>query len=214
MNVSSPVLLIHGLADTMVPVEHSRRLFKACRANKLLVTPKDMDHNSHLFDDPTFFALPVIQFFQLPTYYGEAPKLPDEVFKPPASNGALAGRGCTTASLICGGLHDRGGGAEAPTDDISVPSGLAAPAGQVQVNSQDAIEKWRAMSGVQLSEHRDLDPEALLSPLTEKIRARNSYGAERSDTLSSRTSAKDNVANENVRIKASVNSAGCKRLVL
>merc|ERR1712014_268353 len=55
-NVSCPVLFIHGANDRTVPVEHSVRLFEKCRSRKILVTPDNMEHNSHLFAEPGFLA--------------------------------------------------------------------------------------------------------------------------------------------------------------
>lgn len=52
VNVSCPVLFIHGASDTLIPVDHSKTLFGLCRARKLLVTPPKMDHNSSMFSDP------------------------------------------------------------------------------------------------------------------------------------------------------------------
>jgi alpha-beta hydrolase superfamily lysophospholipase len=52
VNVSCPVLFIHGASDSLIPVEHSKTLFGLCRSRKLLVTPAKMDHNSSMFSDP------------------------------------------------------------------------------------------------------------------------------------------------------------------
>ena len=52
VNVSCPVLFIHGASDSLIPVEHSKTLFGLCRSRKLLVTPPKMDHNSSMFSDP------------------------------------------------------------------------------------------------------------------------------------------------------------------
>lgn len=81
-NVSCSTLLIHGEADTLIPVEHSLRLFKRCRARKLLITPPKMEHNSNLFKDATFLAEPAIHFFGFPGYYTSTPpKFPSKVFE-------------------------------------------------------------------------------------------------------------------------------------
>lgn len=63
-HVSSPVLFIHALADKVVPVSHSTRLFEMCPSKKLLVMPDCMDHNSNLFENAEFFTLPALRFFR------------------------------------------------------------------------------------------------------------------------------------------------------
>ena len=47
-NVSCSTLFIHGEADGLIPPEHSLRLFKKCRARKLLVTPPKMERKTRL----------------------------------------------------------------------------------------------------------------------------------------------------------------------
>lgn len=59
-NVSCSTLFIHGESDSLIPAEHSLRLFKRCRARKLLVTPPKMEHNSNLFGDASFLAVPYL----------------------------------------------------------------------------------------------------------------------------------------------------------
>jgi fermentation-respiration switch protein FrsA (DUF1100 family) len=44
-SVRAPLLLIHGDADTLVPVEHSRRLFEAANQPKRLLIVPGADHN-------------------------------------------------------------------------------------------------------------------------------------------------------------------------
>merc|ERR1740121_1479449 len=81
-NVSCPTLFIHGEADTLVPPEHSLRLFERCRARKLLVMPPTMEHNSHLFSDKDFLAIPAIHFFGFPGYHTpNPPRLPPLLFE-------------------------------------------------------------------------------------------------------------------------------------
>jgi len=64
----SPLLVVHGKQDQVVPWEHGEQLFKCCRSRRRLVAPETMEHNSSLQQDPTFFVLPVLQFFALPDY--------------------------------------------------------------------------------------------------------------------------------------------------
>eukprot|EP00928_Gymnodinium_smaydae_P056013 TRINITY_DN3945_c0_g3_i1.p1 TRINITY_DN3945_c0_g3~~TRINITY_DN3945_c0_g3_i1.p1 ORF type:complete len:517 (-),score=81.83 TRINITY_DN3945_c0_g3_i1:102-1652(-) len=83
-NVSCSTLFIHGECDGLIPPEHSVRLFKRCRARKLLITPPKMEHNSNLFADANFLAVPAIHFFGFPGYYTTTPpRLPAFVFENP-----------------------------------------------------------------------------------------------------------------------------------
>jgi len=72
-NVSCPTLFIHGEKDSLVPPSQSVALFKQCRARKLLITPPSMEHNTNLFTDASFLAVPAINFFGLPGYQQESP---------------------------------------------------------------------------------------------------------------------------------------------
>jgi pimeloyl-ACP methyl ester carboxylesterase len=80
-NVSCPTLFIHGEKDNLVPPSHSVALFKHCRARKLLITPPGMEHNTNLFTDAQFLAVPAINFFGLPGYQQESPpQMPQRFF--------------------------------------------------------------------------------------------------------------------------------------
>jgi len=72
-NVSCPTLFIHGEKDSLVPPSQSIALFKQCRARKLLITPPSMEHNTNLFTDASYLAVPAINFFGLPGYQQERP---------------------------------------------------------------------------------------------------------------------------------------------
>ncbi|CAE7295120.1 aho-3 [Symbiodinium natans] len=92
-NVSCSTLFIHGESDGLIPVEHSVKLFKRCRARKLLVTPPEMEHNSNLFGDASFLAIPAIHFFGFPGYYTSTPpRLPASMFETPDRRLRLAGQ--------------------------------------------------------------------------------------------------------------------------
>lgn len=81
-NVSCPTLFIHGEKDSLVPPSHSVALFKHCRARKLLITPPGMEHNTNLFTDAQFLAVPAINFFGLPGYQQESPpQMPSRFFE-------------------------------------------------------------------------------------------------------------------------------------
>lgn len=81
-NVSCPTLFIHGEKDSLVPPSHSVALFKQCRSRKLLITPPGMEHNTNLFTDASFLAVPAINFFGLPGYQQETPpQMPQQYFE-------------------------------------------------------------------------------------------------------------------------------------
>lgn len=81
-NVSCPTLFIHGEKDSLVPPEQSVALFKQCRARKLLITPPGLEHNTNLWSDASFLAVPAINFFGLPGYQQETPvTMPSSVFE-------------------------------------------------------------------------------------------------------------------------------------
>mmetsp|Transcript_39465 Transcript_39465/g.73582 ORF Transcript_39465/g.73582 Transcript_39465/m.73582 type:complete len:391 (+) Transcript_39465:68-1240(+) len=91
-NVSCSTLFIHGEADGLIPMDHSLKLFKRCRARKLLVTPPEMEHNSNLFGDASFLAIPAIHFFGFPGYYTSTPpRLPASMFETPDRRLRLGG---------------------------------------------------------------------------------------------------------------------------
>jgi len=89
-NVSCSTLFIHGECDGLIPADHSLRLFKRCRARKLLITPPKMEHNSNLFGDASFLAVPAIHFFGFPGYYTSTPpRLPAYLFENPERRARL-----------------------------------------------------------------------------------------------------------------------------
>lgn len=104
-NVSCATLFIHGDADRLIPVEHSLKLFKRCRSRKLLVTPPRMEHNSHLFADPSFLAVPAIHFFGFPGYRTERPPhFPANLFEQPTRDKASQTSGsskCSSKRWLC-----------------------------------------------------------------------------------------------------------------
>jgi len=83
-HVASPVLFIHGMMDSIVPMMHSARLFECCVSRKLLVTPSQMEHNSNLFDSPEYLSVPTLRFFRFLCARGKPPKrMPTELFLHP-----------------------------------------------------------------------------------------------------------------------------------
>jgi len=74
--VQSPLLVIHGQQDRIIPHRHGMELYKVCSSRELLVCPKDMGHNSNLFSDVSYLVLPMLQFFTLPDYCFEELVIP------------------------------------------------------------------------------------------------------------------------------------------
>jgi len=74
--IRSPLLVVHGQKDMMIPCRHGVELYDACRSRKLLICPKDMEHNTNLLANVTYFVLPMLQFFSLPDYCFEDIKVP------------------------------------------------------------------------------------------------------------------------------------------
>ena len=109
-NVSCSTLFIHGEADGLIPVDHSLTLFRRCRARKLLVTPPDMEHNSNLFGNANYLAIPAIHFFGFPGYYtATPPRLPASLFETPVRrHDDVTGRSSLTSKpLLCDCLAKR-----------------------------------------------------------------------------------------------------------
>lgn len=74
--LQSPLLVVHGKLDVVVPVEHGQKLYESCKSRKRLVCPDTMHHNSNLYSDPNYFVLPMLQFFALPDFCFEDPCVP------------------------------------------------------------------------------------------------------------------------------------------
>lgn len=78
--VISPMLLVHGKQDQVVPWQHGQALYEACKAKKRLVLPDQMNHNTNLHVDASFFVLPMLQFFGLPDYNFDSLRIPEWVY--------------------------------------------------------------------------------------------------------------------------------------
>lgn len=72
----SPLLVVHGKKDVVVPVTHGERLYQACKTRKRFVCPDAMQHNTNLHADANFFVLPMLQFFSLPDYCFDELRVP------------------------------------------------------------------------------------------------------------------------------------------
>mmetsp|Transcript_9052 Transcript_9052/g.17282 ORF Transcript_9052/g.17282 Transcript_9052/m.17282 type:complete len:512 (-) Transcript_9052:39-1574(-) len=128
-NVSCPTLFIHGESDSLIPMEHALRLFKRCRARKLLITPPAMEHNSNLFGDPSFLATPAIHFFGFPGYYtASPPRLPQSLFNEPnkRSRGRCPGSdsSCSKKPWFCDCMGRSGDGAHMDANVCSHKTGM------------------------------------------------------------------------------------------
>lgn len=119
-NVSCSTLFIHGGSDGLIPADHSLRLFKRCRARKLLITPPTMEHNSNLFGDASFLAVPAIHFFGFPGYYTTSPpRLPACLFENPDRRRRLPDGEDAQASGFKPWLCDCLGKSDSQTVDVS-----------------------------------------------------------------------------------------------
>lgn len=78
--VQSPLLIIHGQKDTLVPCRHSAELFILCRQRKMLICPEDMEHNTNLLLHRNYLLVPMLQFFSLPDYSFEDFRVPAWAF--------------------------------------------------------------------------------------------------------------------------------------
>merc|ERR1719421_1907568 len=78
--IRSPVLIIHGRKDTLIPCRHGMSLYELGRSRKLLVCPEDMEHNTNLLTDVGYLVLPMLQFFSLPDYCFEDINVPAWVY--------------------------------------------------------------------------------------------------------------------------------------
>merc|ERR1719329_917047 len=79
--IRSPLLIIHGQKDTLVPHRHGVRLYELARSRKLMVCPEAMEHNTNLLQNVGYFVLPMLQFFSLPDYCFEEIEIPGWAFR-------------------------------------------------------------------------------------------------------------------------------------
>jgi len=83
----SPLLIVHGQKDGVVPVSHAHRLFGLCKSRKMLVSPENMEHNTNILADTTHFFLPMMQFFSLPEYCFDELVVPKWAYDTPGLEG-------------------------------------------------------------------------------------------------------------------------------
>lgn len=79
--IRSPLLIIHGQKDTLIPCRHGSSLYELARSRKLLVCPENMEHNTNLLTNVGFLVLPMLQFFALPDYCFEDIEVPHWAFQ-------------------------------------------------------------------------------------------------------------------------------------
>jgi len=89
--IRSPLLIIHGQKDTLIPRRHGTSLYELARCRKLLVCPEAMEHNTNLLTNVGFLVLPMLQFFALPDYCFEDIEVPSWVFQASKTNALLSG---------------------------------------------------------------------------------------------------------------------------
>lgn len=130
----SPLLIVHGEKDTLIPATHGAELFRACKTRKLLVRPPDMCHNSDLFMDVNYFVVPMLRFFPLPDYCFAEVKVPawvyhlaesDDMPNPDGSPTDSAGGSEQGEEMIPEDLHNR------LSADITIMKPTAPPAAPV-----------------------------------------------------------------------------------
>jgi hypothetical protein len=78
--IESPTLIIHGQQDTLIPLNHSKAIYDALPAKKMMVCPALMGHNTSLLANVGTFVMPMTQFFSLPDYTFEDIEVPEWVF--------------------------------------------------------------------------------------------------------------------------------------
>jgi len=126
----SPLLVVHGKKDITVPVSHGELLYRVCKSRKRLVCPADMEHNTNLHTDVSYFVLPMLQFFALPDYSFDELKVPEWVFDKRLSIHHPSPSGCPSGSALISPRTKRPStsptGVLTPTDTVLTPRDKAA----------------------------------------------------------------------------------------
>lgn len=65
--IKSPTLIIHGMKDGLVPMEHGRKLYSVITSRRMLVTPTTMSHNTSLLKDVPDWAFPTTSALEAST---------------------------------------------------------------------------------------------------------------------------------------------------
>lgn len=127
--VTCPVLFVHGVADSVVPMLHSARLFHLCRTRKLLITPSNLSHNADAGELLSAVTPPAMRFFGLPRFGGGPPELPSALFidpelQEPRRKAALTPNWCAIEAACCRYVDTERSytDKEAPPDSVPPPS--------------------------------------------------------------------------------------------
>jgi len=78
--VDSPVMIVHGQKDYLVPCSHGEVLYNLLLSRKIFVNPADMEHNTNLTTDISYLTIPMFRFFSLPDYSFDTLKVPQWAF--------------------------------------------------------------------------------------------------------------------------------------
>mmetsp|Transcript_22147 Transcript_22147/g.59118 ORF Transcript_22147/g.59118 Transcript_22147/m.59118 type:complete len:346 (-) Transcript_22147:152-1189(-) len=150
--VRSPVLLIHGQQDALIPQRHSVSLYERCRGRKQLVCPEHMQHNTNLFADPSFLVVPMLRFFSLPDYSFDEVELPAWVYQHEPSSSTL-GRGIVAEALDDEGNTDSTFSSELPDSFMDGDAATGADLGRIpcpKTGRPDCSRTGRAPSSTRM----------------------------------------------------------------
>lgn len=78
--VRSPTMIVHGMRDRLIPLEHGRSVYERLRCRKIMVCPAEMGHNTSLLASPATLVLPMTHFFPLPDYAFDEIRVPQWAF--------------------------------------------------------------------------------------------------------------------------------------
>jgi len=121
--LKSPLLVVHGQKDQMVPHFHGETLYELCTCRKLLISPMEMEHNTNLHADASYLVLPMLQFFRLPDYCFDEMRVPKWAYDRRLSIfHHLSSSSATLAPLVAGPVGPCGG-SSGPEDKHAPASG-------------------------------------------------------------------------------------------
>lgn len=143
--VKSPVMIIHGGKDFLIPCVHGEALYNACPTRKLFINPPDMEHNTNLTSDISFLIVPMFRFFALPDYSFTELKIPAWAYdkrRSPLHVRPEVQVASHTEQVVLGTN-------QGATGTMSVPAGddADAPVDQMQANAQEVEGRTRTAFG-------------------------------------------------------------------
>lgn len=98
--VKAPTLIIHGQRDSLIPVAQGQKLFDLLNAKKVFVAPNRMGHNDALFNDLSYLAQPMFEFFPFPDFAFDDIEIPTWAHRhEPFSRVAQDEKPCSNSSL-------------------------------------------------------------------------------------------------------------------